>query len=89
MTSPSPSNSVRAFALAQRDSVQGFEMTMPSGLKGLGQKWVPLQRGGLLTSRPGATRISPRQVMSVATAKAAGVQDAWSPARHPTGRRAF
>jgi len=63
---------VRAFALAQRDSVQGFEMTMPSGLKA-GQKWVPCNVAGCYVPTGRYAHIA-SAVMSVATAKAAGVK---------------
>jgi sulfopropanediol 3-dehydrogenase len=36
---------VRSFAVAQRDSVHDFQMTMPSGLTA-GQKWVPCNVAG-------------------------------------------
>lgn len=62
---------VRAFAVAQRESVQDFEMTMPSGLTA-GQKWVPCNVAGCYVPTGRYAHIA-SAVMSVATAKAAGV----------------
>jgi len=63
---------VRAFAQAQRDSVHDFEMTMPSGLTA-GQKWVPCNVAGCYVPTGRYAHIA-SAVMSVATAKAAGVK---------------
>lgn len=62
---------VRTFALAQRDSVKDFEMTMPSGLTA-GQKWVPCNVAGCYVPTGRYAHIA-SACMSVATAKAAGV----------------
>ncbi|WP_439560476.1 histidinol dehydrogenase [Roseinatronobacter sp.] len=62
---------VRSFALAQRDSVQDFQMTMPSGLVA-GQKWMPCNVAGCYVPTGRYAHIA-SAVMSVATAKAAGV----------------
>ncbi len=62
---------VRTFALAQRDSVRDFQMTMPSGLVA-GQKWVPCNVAGCYVPTGRYAHIA-SAVMSVATAKAAGV----------------
>ena len=63
---------VRTFALAQRDSVKDFEMTMPSGLTA-GQKWVPCNVAGCYVPTGRYAHIA-SACMSVATAKAAGVK---------------
>lgn len=62
---------VRAFALAQKDSVHDFSMVMPSGLT-VGQKWVPCNVAGCYVPTGRYAHIA-SAVMSVATAKAAGV----------------
>ncbi len=62
---------VRAFALAQRASVQDFQMTMPSGLTA-GQIWMPCNVAGCYVPTGRYAHIA-SAVMSVATAKAAGV----------------
>ena len=62
---------VRAFAMAQRDSVRDFQMTMPSGLVA-GQKWVPCNVAGCYVPTGRYAHIA-SACMSVATAKAAGV----------------
>ncbi|CUX83196.1 MAG: sulfopropanediol 3-dehydrogenase [Roseibaca calidilacus] len=63
---------VRTFAVAQRDSVKDFEMTMPSGLTA-GQKWVPCNVAGCYVPTGRYAHIA-SACMSVATAKAAGVK---------------
>jgi sulfopropanediol 3-dehydrogenase len=63
---------VRTFAVAQRDSVKDFEMTMPSGLTA-GQKWVPCNVAGCYVPTGRYAHIA-SACMSVATAKAAGVE---------------
>jgi sulfopropanediol 3-dehydrogenase len=63
---------VRSFAHAQRDSVRDFEMTMPSGLT-TGQKWVPCNVAGCYVPTGRYAHIA-SAIMSVATAKAAGVK---------------
>ncbi len=63
---------VRSFAIAQRDSVRDFEMTMSSGLKA-GQKWVPCNVAGCYVPTGRYAHIA-SACMSVATAKAAGVK---------------
>ncbi|TVP69695.1 MAG: histidinol dehydrogenase [Rhodobacteraceae bacterium] len=62
---------VRAFAEAQRASVNDFQMTMPSGLVA-GQKWVPCNVAGCYVPTGRYAHIA-SAIMSVATAKAAGV----------------
>jgi len=62
---------VRTFAVAQRDSVRDFEMTMPSGLTA-GQKWLPCNVAGCYVPTGRYAHIA-SACMSVATAKAAGV----------------
>lgn len=63
---------VRTFAVAQRDSVKDFEMTMPSGLTA-GQKWLPCNVAGCYVPTGRYAHIA-SACMSVATAKAAGVK---------------
>ena len=63
---------VRTFAVAQRDSVKDFQMTMPSGLTA-GQKWVPCNVAGCYVPTGRYAHIA-SACMSVATAKAAGVE---------------
>ena len=63
---------VRAFADAQRKSVSDFQMTMPSGLV-TGQKWVPCNVAGCYVPTGRYAHIA-SAIMSVATAKAAGVK---------------
>jgi sulfopropanediol 3-dehydrogenase len=63
---------VRSFAVAQRDSVHDFQMTMPSGLTA-GQKWMPCNVAGCYVPTGRYAHIA-SAVMSVATAKAAGVK---------------
>ncbi len=62
---------VRTFAVAQRESVRDFEMTMPSGLTA-GQKWLPCNVAGCYVPTGRYAHIA-SACMSVATAKAAGV----------------
>lgn len=62
---------VRTFALAQRESVRDFAMTMPTGLVA-GQKWVPCSVAGCYVPTGRYAHIA-SACMSVATAKAAGV----------------
>lgn len=63
---------VRTFALAQRNSVTSFEVTMPSGLRA-GQRWVPCNVAGCYVPTGRYAHIA-SAIMSVATAKAAGVK---------------
>ncbi len=63
---------VRSFALAQRESVRDFQMTMPSGLVA-GQTWVPCTVAGCYVPTGRYAHIA-SACMSVATAKAAGVK---------------
>jgi sulfopropanediol 3-dehydrogenase len=63
---------VRTFALAQKDSVRDFQMTMPSGLT-VGQKWVPCNVAGCYVPTGRYAHIA-SACMSVVTAKAAGVK---------------
>jgi sulfopropanediol 3-dehydrogenase len=63
---------VRTFALAQKDSVRDFQMTMPSGLT-VGQKWIPCNVAGCYVPTGRYAHIA-SAYMSVATAKAAGVK---------------
>ncbi len=63
---------VRTFALAQKASVQDFQMTMSSGLT-VGQKWVPCNVAGCYVPTGRYAHIA-SACMSVATAKAAGVK---------------
>ncbi|MCC1482461.1 histidinol dehydrogenase [Roseibaca sp. Y0-43] len=63
---------VRTFAVAQRESVKDFHMTMPSGLTA-GQKWVPCNVAGCYVPTGRYAHIA-SACMSVATAKAAGVK---------------
>jgi sulfopropanediol 3-dehydrogenase len=63
---------VRTFALAQRDSVRDFSMTMPTGLVA-GQKWVPCSVAGCYVPTGRYAHIA-SACMSIATAKAAGVK---------------
>jgi sulfopropanediol 3-dehydrogenase len=63
---------VRRFALAQKESVQDFEVTMGSGLT-VGQKMVPCNVAGCYVPTGRYAHIA-SAYMSVATAKAAGVK---------------
>ena len=63
---------VRTFAVAQRDSVRDFSMTMPTGLVA-GQKWVPCGVAGCYVPTGRYAHIA-SACMSIATAKAAGVK---------------
>lgn len=63
---------VRTFALAQRASVNDFQMQMPSGLT-VGQTWVPCNVAGCYVPTGRYAHIA-SACMSVATAKAAGVK---------------
>lgn len=62
---------VRRFAVAQRDSIRDFDLTMASGLT-VGQKMVPCNVAGCYVPTGRYAHIA-SACMSVATAKAAGV----------------
>ena len=63
---------VRTFATAQRESVRDFSMTMPTGLVA-GQRWVPCNVAGCYVPTGRYAHIA-SACMSVATARAAGVE---------------
>jgi sulfopropanediol 3-dehydrogenase len=63
---------VRRFALAQKDSISEFELTMGSGLT-VGQKMIPCNVAGCYVPTGRYAHIA-SAYMSVATAKAAGVK---------------
>ena len=62
---------VRNFAIAQKDSVRDFAITMESGLE-VGQKWVPCNVAGCYVPTGRYAHIA-SAYMSIGTAKAAGV----------------
>ncbi len=71
---------IERFAVAQRDSIRDFSLSVPGGL--VGQELVPIQRAGCYA--PGGRYPLPSSVLMTAlTARVAGVDEVWVASPRP------